>query len=50
VDDPIVREVTEPAHAHRGQVLFVRLTCAGDELLARVQCQSRRGYGKLTDR
>jgi len=49
LDEDIVQELIAPVHAHGGQALFVQLTCARDELLARVQHESRRAYGKLMD-
>jgi hypothetical protein len=48
-DDDLVRELIEPVQASGGTVLFVRLTCATPELLLRVQSDSRRAFGKLTD-
>lgn len=39
----------EPVRASGGTVLFVQLTCAREELIVRVQDESRRRRGKLTD-
>jgi hypothetical protein len=39
----------EPVRAGGGPVLFVQLACAREELLVRVQSDSRRARGKLTD-
>ena len=48
-DEPSVRELIEPVLIGGGSVHFVQLTCARDELVARVAHESRRAYGKLTD-
>ncbi len=48
-DEPSVRELVEPVLASGGLVHYVQLTCARDELLARVADESRRAYRKLTD-
>jgi hypothetical protein len=48
-DEPDVRALVEPVLVSGGAVHFVQLTCARDELLARVAHQSRRAYRKLTD-
>jgi hypothetical protein len=44
-----VQGMIEPIYAGGGTVLFVQLTCERDEWLARVQNESRRAQGKLTD-
>ena len=44
-----MRGMLEPVYAGGGTVAFVRLTCARDELVRRVQSQSRRVRKKLTD-
>jgi hypothetical protein len=48
-DEPCVRELVEPILLRGGSVHFVQLTCARDELLARVANESRRAYRKLSD-
>ena len=48
-DDIVVEELISPVKACGGAVLFVQLRCNRDELLARVQRDSRREHGKLTD-
>ncbi len=48
-DEPDVRALVEPVLVNGGSVHFVQLTCARDELLARVADESRRAYGKLSD-
>jgi chloramphenicol 3-O-phosphotransferase len=48
-DDDLVRELIEPVQSRGGTVLFVRLSCATPELFVRVQNESRRAHGKLTD-
>jgi len=44
-----VRTMLEPVWARGGTVLFVQLVCAREELLTRVQSESRRARGKLVD-
>ena len=44
-----VREMVEPVRAHGGSVLFVQLVCEEKELLARVQIETRKSFGKMTD-
>ena len=48
-DEPNVRTLVEPVLVNGGSVHFVQLTCARDELLARVADESRRAYRKLSD-
>jgi hypothetical protein len=44
-----IRSLIEPIQVNGGTVLFVQLLCDRDELIARVQTDSRRVRGKLTD-
>ena len=44
-----IRTMLEPVRTGGGSVLFVQLACAREELLVRVQSDSRRARGKLTD-
>jgi len=48
-DELDVRGLAESVLISGGSVHFVQLTCARDELLARVAHESQRAYGKLTD-
>lgn len=48
-DEPDVRVLIGPVLISGGSVHFVQLTCARDELLARVADESRQAYRKLTD-
>jgi hypothetical protein len=45
----VVRSWCEPVWSEDGQVLFVQLVCDREELLKRVQNESRRALDKLTD-
>jgi len=45
-----VRSMLRPVRAGAGNVVFVRLSCTREALLARVQSPDRRGQHKLVDR
>ncbi len=48
-DEADVAGLIQPFRAVGGDVLFVRLTCAGATLHERVTAESRRAFGKLVD-
>jgi shikimate kinase len=48
-DEALVHELIEPVISSDGAVLFVQLTCAIETLFERVQAESRRAYGKITE-
>jgi AAA domain len=47
-DDPYLQQVVRQARKHRGEILFVRLTCDDKELFSRVQHPSRKAFKKVT--
>jgi shikimate kinase len=49
VSEDIPRRYTDVVESNGGRVLFVRLVCETDVLLARVGHDERRALGKLTD-
>ncbi len=47
LDDPFVSEVVNTVKPHGGNVMFVLLTCKKEELLKRVENDSRKNYKKI---
>jgi hypothetical protein len=45
-----IAHTIEAVESRGGQVLFVALTCAGDELARRIEAPSRAAFGKLKSR
>ena len=48
-DDDFIQQVLDAVEPHGGNVLFVLLKCAEEELLRRVGQESREAFGKLRD-
>lgn len=48
-DDAFIQQTLDAVEPYGGQVLFILLTCAEEELLRRVEQESRRAFGKLRD-
>lgn len=48
-DDPFIQQTLDAVEPHGGQVLFVLLKCEEEELLRRVEAESRQAFGKLRD-
>ena len=50
VDRGLIDELVETVEARDGKVCFVELCCSGESILGRLGNESRRQFGKMTDK
>lgn len=50
LDDPFIKNIINILNEKNGEVCFVRLICNIEKLKDRVQDESRKSFGKLTDK